>query len=273
MAYTTTQLTTIEAELRANSKVSPYVLLTPTGGVSVLTQGWLNSLSANITPTSVTSQFYPSVILGSSFTYIAPTTTTTTTTSTTPTTTTSTSTSTDTTTTAVTTTSSIDGGSPIDGQLLPSGSGLFGWLSYIYEKLTGTINVSVENNPIVEVDSGSPVTTESLPSGSGVIGWLSYLYSKTATEAKATTAVISRFNAVVSTQICAQSDTRVSLVVYNIGPANLYISQGDTACSLTNFTYCLLAGGTFSAEPREVGLEYRAFFPTGGSYAQITIGT
>jgi hypothetical protein len=266
MAYTNTQLTTIETELRANSKVSPYILLTPTGGVSTLTQEWLNSLSANITPTSVTSQFYPSVILGSSFTYVAPTTTTT------PTTTTPTTTTTDTPTTT-TATSSIDGGSPIDGQLLPSGSGLFGWLSYIYEKLTGTINVSVENNPIVEVDSGSPVTTESLPSGSGVIGWLSYLYSKTAAEAKATTAVISRFNAVVSTQICAQSDTRISLVVYNIGPANLYISQGSTACSLTNFTYCLLPGGTFSAEPREVGLEYSAFFPTGGSYAQITIGT
>jgi hypothetical protein len=90
--------------------------------------------------------------------------------------------------------------------------------------------------------------------------------------ARATTATRSNFSAATSTQIAPASATRASLVVFNVGPAVLYIGQGSTTVSSTDFTYLLNAGDTYIANPNEVGLEHRGIFAAAGSNAEVTIG-
>lgn len=86
------------------------------------------------------------------------------------------------------------------------------------------------------------------------------------------TATLSNFSANSDTQIVAASTTRPSLSIYNSGPAILYIGQGSTAVTTSNFTYLLNAGDTYVANPNEVGLEHRGIFAAAGSTAQVTIG-
>jgi hypothetical protein len=91
--------------------------------------------------------------------------------------------------------------------------------------------------------------------------------------ARATTATRSNFSANTSTQIAPASATRAALAIYNIGPAVLYIGQGSTTVSSTDFTYLLNAGDTYIANPNEVGLEHRGIFAAAGSNAEVTIGS
>jgi hypothetical protein len=103
-----------------------------------------------------------------------------------------------------------------------------------------------------------------LPAGTNVIGGV--------TLAKAASAARSVFNASSDTQIVAASTTRPEFAIYNVGPAILYIGQGSTAVTTSNFTYLLNAGDTYIANPNEVGLEHRGSFFVTGSTAQVTIG-
>lgn len=90
--------------------------------------------------------------------------------------------------------------------------------------------------------------------------------------ARATTATRSNFSASTDTSIAPASATRAALAIYNVGPAVLYIGQGSTAVSTTDFTYLLNAGDTYVANPNEVGLEHRGIFAAAGSVAEVTIG-
>ena len=90
---------------------------------------------------------------------------------------------------------------------------------------------------------------------------------------KATTATRSNFSASTDTSIAPASATRAALAIYNIGPAVLYIGQGSTTVSTTDFTYLLNAGDTYVANPNEVGLEHRGIFAAAGSNAEVTIGS
>ena len=103
-----------------------------------------------------------------------------------------------------------------------------------------------------------------LPAGSNVIGGV--------TLAKAATATRSAFTASSDTQIVAASTTRPEFAIYNNGPAILYIGQGSTAVTTSNFTYLLNPSDTYIANPNEVGLEHRGIFSASGSTAQVTIG-
>jgi len=103
-----------------------------------------------------------------------------------------------------------------------------------------------------------------LPAGTNVIGGV--------TLAKAATATRSAFTESSDTQIVAASTTRPEFAIYNVGPAILYIGQGSTAVTTSNFTYLLNAGDTYIANPNEVGLEHRGIFAAAGSTAQVTIG-
>lgn len=89
----------------------------------------------------------------------------------------------------------------------------------------------------------------------------------------ATTATRSNFSASTDTSIAPASATRAALAIYNVGPAVLYIGQGSTAVSTTDFTYLLNAGDTYIANPNEVGLEHRGIFAAAGSNAEVTIGS
>jgi hypothetical protein len=89
---------------------------------------------------------------------------------------------------------------------------------------------------------------------------------------KATTATRSNFSAATNTQVAPASTTRASLSIFNVGPAILYIGQGSTAVTTTDFTYLLNAGDTYIANPNEVGLEHRGIFAAVGSNAEVTIG-
>jgi hypothetical protein len=89
---------------------------------------------------------------------------------------------------------------------------------------------------------------------------------------KATTAARSNFSAATDTQVAPASTTRASLSIFNVGPAILYIGQGSTAVTTTDFTYLLNAGDTYVANPNEVGLEHRGIFAVAGSNAEVTIG-
>jgi hypothetical protein len=95
----------------------------------------------------------------------------------------------------------------------------------------------------------------------------------TGTLSKATTATRSDFVAAIPTVIAAANTSRVTLAIYNVGPAVLYIGQGSTAVSTANFTYLLNAGDTYIANPNEVGLEHQAIFAAAGSVAEVTIGS
>jgi hypothetical protein len=94
----------------------------------------------------------------------------------------------------------------------------------------------------------------------------------TGTLSKATIATRSNFSAATDTIIAAASTSRVTLAIYNVGPAVLYIGQGSTTVSTTDFTYLLNAGDTYIANPNEVGLEHRGIFAAAGSNAEVTIG-
>jgi hypothetical protein len=94
----------------------------------------------------------------------------------------------------------------------------------------------------------------------------------TGTLSKATTATRSNFSAATDTSIAAASTSRVTLAIFNGGPAVLYIGQGSTAVTTTDFTYLLNAGDTYIANPNEVGLEHRGIFAAAGSNAEVTIG-
>jgi hypothetical protein len=103
-----------------------------------------------------------------------------------------------------------------------------------------------------------------IPAGTNVIGGV--------TLAKAATATRSEFTDDTDTRIADASATRPSLAIYNNGPAILYIGQGSTAVTTSNFTYLLNPSDTYIANPNEVGLEHRGIFAASGSTAEVTIG-
>ena len=89
---------------------------------------------------------------------------------------------------------------------------------------------------------------------------------------QAASAVRSQFSGGVEGQIAPLDLLRVSLSITNSGPDILYIGQGSAIVSSDSYTYALSPAGTYTAEPNEVSLEHRGFFPGDSSTAQITMG-
>ena len=143
--------------------------------------------------------------------------------------------------------------------------------STVVTAATGVQKVGVVGNSGTTLDSASGTANAQAVTIQGNTGGIAVPVQIVS----ATSPTQATFSAITSTLILASSTARKALSIFNDygSGQTLYLLAGTGTVSSTNYTYALVAGGVFVAQPQEVGYAWTGIYAaTPTKSAQVTSG-